>query len=242
MPRVNRIKHARKPKVCGKCQAAINVGDPYVWFQFAYAAKTIRCGKPECYPASKELTRSEFAQNCIDYTERLDAACSALGSSEDADAFADELESLASDMREYAEELEERRGNMPEQLQDSDSGSLLEERAENLNNGAEELDEVATKAREVEMLTDTSQVREKFFDDMVAEGECHDPENMDDLIVTFGDDVPRDEYDSEEDWHTALKDECQESNDTALVARGEDYNQEIVDTLTDEATSVSFEG
>lgn len=50
------------------------------------------------------------------------------------------VEDIASRLRELASEQEDKRSNMPDALQDSDTGQLLEERAQNMESAADEFD------------------------------------------------------------------------------------------------------
>lgn len=63
---------------------------------------------------------------------------------------AEELKELAERVRTLGEEQEERRGNMPDSLQESPSGELLSERAGECEELADELDELATRLEEEE--------------------------------------------------------------------------------------------
>jgi len=61
MPRVNTVKSARKPQgKCSRCDAELEVGSPYIWWQFRFGPKYKRCTEPTCRPRRSELTRSEI--------------------------------------------------------------------------------------------------------------------------------------------------------------------------------------
>ena len=61
MPKVERIKKARKPQGrCGKCGTEIKRGDPYVTWAFRYGGKRVRCNAPSCYPQASDLTNSPY--------------------------------------------------------------------------------------------------------------------------------------------------------------------------------------
>ena len=123
MPRVTHVKHARKDYP----QYDIKQGDEYYWWKFRFGSKH----KSKTTPARSQLTQSEFLSTIYDLEDRL-GALSAEGSTRedvqsDVDSIKDELEALAS-------QCEDNRSNMPESLQDSESGQLLETRAEAVQN------------------------------------------------------------------------------------------------------------
>ena len=136
MPRVNRVEHCRKsPGACGKCGEEIKIKDAYVWWKFRYGGKCIRCAKPGCVPKPSDLTQSEFYGT--------------LYSIQEAGFTADTLEDLESErddikgqLEELRDEQEEKRSNMPESLQESDTGNTLQERYDALEEAVNNLDSV----------------------------------------------------------------------------------------------------
>src|SRR5207248_1872438 len=67
------------------------------------------------------------------------------GENQDFGAFASALEEIASSVREAGEECEGNRSNMPDGLQDSETGQLLETRAEQCNTMADDLESAASE-------------------------------------------------------------------------------------------------
>lgn len=136
MPRVTTVKSARKSQgTCGKCGARIKEGDTYRWWKFRYGGRRVRCAKPECTPRASDLTQSAFYGQLYDLQDSLDEAIA----NKDADA----LRSIADDLRSLGEECSSSRDNMPEGLQDSDTGELLQTRADECESRADELESAA---------------------------------------------------------------------------------------------------
>lgn len=139
MPRVNRVKKARKDQgTCSKCGKAISAGDPYVWWKHKLAYGGLlrkRCSEQACYPRPSDLTLSEFQVRLCEITEAKDDLLHM--------ADADSLREQAEELRTLGEEQREKRENMPEGLQDSDTGQLLEERADACESAADEWDSQA---------------------------------------------------------------------------------------------------
>ncbi len=106
-------------------------GEPYYWWQFAFGAKHISKERPP----RTALTQSAFLQELWGIEDDL----AALTTEDDLESCRDELVGRIND---FADEQEEHRENMPEGLQDSDTGSLLEERAEALRDWATDLENV----------------------------------------------------------------------------------------------------
>lgn len=136
MPRVTKVEKCRKAQgQCTKCGDKIKVGDPYVWWKFQFGPRLVRCAKAECYPKPSDLTRSEFLGQLYDLQARdIDGE-----SVEDLESIKDEL---VSDLDSMRSDCEDKRSNMPEQLQDSDTGNLLQERIDALENAVSELEAI----------------------------------------------------------------------------------------------------
>jgi len=109
----------------------IKKGDSYWWWQFAYSKK--QCSKTKPKPA--QLTRSEFYQFVYGIKEEI----ANLEANDGLEAARDEI---VQQLRDQADELEGKRENMPEGLQESSTGELLQERADAMTAAADELDEI----------------------------------------------------------------------------------------------------
>ena len=129
MPRVHHVMKARKANP----NKGIAVGDEYYWWKFAFGPKMVS----KTPPRRQQLTQSSFLQSLYDIEDTRD------GLTAD-DGLPDAISELAQSLRDLASEQEDNRSNMPDQLQESDTGTLLQERADALNAAADELDGIDT--------------------------------------------------------------------------------------------------
>lgn len=140
MPKVIRVASARKDVGnCGCCGTAIKAGDPYLWFQFRFQPKQVRCSKSECAPKPVDLTRSEYqrAIYALHENHTFDGA-----SLED---LTTQKEDAVSAIEELRDETQEKLDNMPEGLQQGDTGQLLQERIDALESALSDLEGVELK-------------------------------------------------------------------------------------------------
>jgi len=107
MPRVHHVIKARKDYP----EQQIKKGESYFWWKFNYGPKM----RSKVRPKPQQLTRSDFWISVYDFQDEL----SGISDSE-------ELEDIIQRIREFAEEQEEKRSNMPESLQNSDKYSIAE--------------------------------------------------------------------------------------------------------------------
>lgn len=84
-------------------------------------------------PKPSQLTQSDFLSQFYALTERIDELKAEEG-------IADEVSSIASDFRDLGSEQEDKKSNMPDALQDGDTGQMLEERKEKCESIADELE------------------------------------------------------------------------------------------------------
>jgi Zn-dependent M32 family carboxypeptidase len=133
MPRVFRIEKSRVPHKCGKCGCTVEKGQPYVYwtkrvgFGRISGVKYTRCSKQECYPKQSELTSSEFYSAWESIKENVDFSAATT---------IDEMESCVSDavneISSLRDETQSKLDSMPEGLQQGDTGQLLQQRVEAL--------------------------------------------------------------------------------------------------------------
>lgn len=136
MPRVTFVKKAQKaPGQCGKCGIKIKVGDSYRWWKFRYGGKRVRCDKAECAPRASDLTQSEFYSTLYSIQDSLEEAIS--------NQSADDMRSAAEELRSLGEECSDKRSNMPDSLQYSETGELLETRSDECSSRADEIESAA---------------------------------------------------------------------------------------------------
>jgi len=159
MPKLNFVKKARnniysegtEDKKTGKVDRSrpadkddeliVAKGDSYYWWKFRFGGKRISKNKPR----RSQLTQSEFYSTLYDLEDSVNDAGS------DQESVAEALSSAADEVRSLGEEQSSKRDNMPESLQDSDTGSLLEERASECERLADELEQAESEIRNIEI-------------------------------------------------------------------------------------------
>ncbi len=127
MPRVTHVKKARKAIP----QYNIEVGDSYYWWKFKNCAKQASKSPPKPW----QLTRSEFLRGVYILQDRI------------ADTTTDQLseewrDGLVEDIRNIGEQCQESLDNMPDSLQYSPTGEMLQERIDAMETWAEEVENV----------------------------------------------------------------------------------------------------
>ncbi len=127
MPRVHLVKAAAKDNPVAK------KGESYHWWKPRYGGK--RYSKTP--PRPSQLTTSDFLSRQMELEERVGDLR--------ADTFEDlksEVESICEEIRMLGEEQDEKLNNMPDSLQQSPTGELLEGRASACEDWASELEGV----------------------------------------------------------------------------------------------------
>lgn len=136
MPRVHAIAKCRKsPGECGKCGDLIWPGSPYLFWAFAFSPRSIRCAKPECRPKPWDLTRSAYYQALYQLQAEE-------WSADTVDELEAQRDNMVGEVEQLRDEQEEKKSNMPDALQDSSSGELLQERYDSLDEAANALSSV----------------------------------------------------------------------------------------------------
>lgn len=130
MARVHHVKSSRKEYRCSKCGSIIPVGSPYVYGSvFRRRSPVRRCLK--CGLKSYELSTSEYTKSIGAIVEDWERDYGV----EDGVWLA-----IAGALQEVLDETQESFDNIPYQLQDGDTGNLLQERIEQLEQAIQELD------------------------------------------------------------------------------------------------------
>ena len=125
MAKVHCVEKARKDNsVCKK-------GETYYWWSTRITVGKSYVSKKhlsKTFPKRSQLTNSEFLGQMYDIEDdRLGKLNQAgFASAEDLRA---EVDSIAEDIRTLGEEQEDKRGNMPEGLQEGSTGEMLQERS-----------------------------------------------------------------------------------------------------------------
>ena len=149
MPRVHKVNSARKDYP----NHGIKKGDTYYWWKFRFGGKRVSL----YYPKRSQLTQSAFLGTIYDIEDDLAAA----NSESDLQSL---VESCISDLEELRDEQEEKRDNMPEQLQDSPTGELLQERYDALDDMITELEGLS-----FDELDDDNADRESIIESILEE-------------------------------------------------------------------------
>ncbi len=127
MARATFVKKARKDIP----SAGIKAGESYYWWKFRFGGKYFS----KTAPRRSQLTQSEFYSQVYEIEDEI------AGATAD-ESLKDFVEDIASRLREIGEDCQSKRDNMPESLQDSDTGSLLEERAQAMETAADEFESI----------------------------------------------------------------------------------------------------
>ena len=130
MPRVTHVKKARKDNPAH----GIKKGESYFWWKFRFGGKHYS----KVHPKPSQLTQSEFLGTMYDIEERIIVLDQITSAAE----MITTVEGIVEELRTLAEEQEEKLSNMPDSLQESDTGQLLQDRADNTNQMADDLEGV----------------------------------------------------------------------------------------------------
>jgi len=127
MPRVNVVKKAAKDYP----EQGIKKGQEYFWWKFRFGPMV----RSKEHPKPWQLTRSEFYSTLYQIQDALGKI-----TAEDVESLQQQVQDLAGQIRELGEECQEKHDNMPDSLQDSETGELLTSRAEAMESAADELE------------------------------------------------------------------------------------------------------
>jgi hypothetical protein len=129
MARAHFVKKARKDYP----DAGIKKGDSYYWWAFQYGPMV----RSKVAPKPSQLTQSEFLSTVYDINERLESI-----DGETAEDFESAISEIVGDLENLRDETQEKHDNMPEQLQQGDTGQLLEERVQSIEGMISNLESV----------------------------------------------------------------------------------------------------
>ena len=131
MPKVNYVKAARKPKP----EIGVGVGESYYWWKHKLArGGLVRCSKTR--PRPSQLNLSEYYSRLFSIQEQLEDF---EGTRDD---FRQHVEGMVSELEELRDEQQEKRDNMPENLQESSTGELLGERYDSVDSYISDLQSI----------------------------------------------------------------------------------------------------
>lgn len=135
MPKVNYVKAARKDNPVAKA------GEPYYWWQFRNGGK--RYSKTR--PRQSELTQSDKLSRAYALSERLEDIALPEGDDRDelktaVESAVDELQEVAEEVRALADEYRDSAENIRSSFSESPTADECEEKADNLDGWAEEIE------------------------------------------------------------------------------------------------------
>lgn len=194
-----------------KDKILIAAGESYYWWAFKNGPK--HYSKKE--PKPSQLTQSAYLATIYDLQDRM---ANIRENVSDADSLQTELEDIKSEIETLRDEQEEKRDNMPESLQDSDTGTLLQERYDALDSAYSELDGIDTDYEE----KSDDELREELAED-IDESDLDRPD------------------DDDEDWdeEAARRDAV---TDTMIEEKKTELLEEWLDEKCEEISNVSLEG
>lgn len=186
MPRVHFVKAARKVNPVAR------VGESYYWWKFRYGGKHYS----KTPPRPSQLTQSEYygiiratCEALEDYKpEQTTTIVEARSTLEAAAAF---IREQAEQVQQAGEECQDKLDNMPEGLQEGDTGQLLQERIEACDSAYTDMDNVADELE--------SEDPEQWRADK--------DEDEDDVLPDIDDDFPVEE----DDVHQFIQDKIEEA-------------------------------
>jgi len=125
MPRVTHVKAARKDNPVAK------KGESYYWWKFRYGGKRYSL----TYPKASQLTQSAYFGTVYSMQEEVEA-----WEGEDVLSFEGLKEDILGQVEELREETQSSLDNMPDQLQYSPTGELLQERVDALDSAESDIE------------------------------------------------------------------------------------------------------
>ena len=131
MGKVTKVNKSRKEFKCNKCGSTIPKGSTYYRGSLNSSHDIIRCSK--CKLKSWEVTASEY---------KLEVGRIVYDWRSHYDVDDDIISNISADLESIRDELSNKLDNMPEGLQDSGTGIMLQERVDSLDAALDQLDDV----------------------------------------------------------------------------------------------------
>lgn len=160
MARAHFVKAARKAYP----EAGINKGDSYWWWQFRHGPKR----RSKTRPRASQLTQSAYLSTLYGLREQVeDFALPDDGTEKDKLAALKEfIDNLRPDVEGLGEECQNSLDNMPDSLQDGDTGQMLQERIDSCEEAASELDSIIDRCDEA---METEEDEAESAEDLISE-------------------------------------------------------------------------
>jgi len=166
MPKVNYVKKARKDNpVCKK-------GESYYWWKFRFGSKHYSLTPPR----QSQLTQSDFLSTIYGIQENIEDLTIE-------DNFEEAIEGIKSELEELQSQCEESRDNMPEQLQDSGSGEMLQNRYDSIDEMISELESIDLEVEDFskELEKEEDETEEEFNERVEQETESKKEEILSEI-------------------------------------------------------------
>ena len=129
MPKVEFVKKAQKDYP----SEGIKKGESYYWWKFNFGPLC----KSKTPPKQSQLTRSDFLASVYDLQDRIGAMVA-----DNAEDLKSEVDEIVDEIRQLGEEQSDKLSNMPDSLQESQTGELLQGRADSCEEWADNLEGV----------------------------------------------------------------------------------------------------
>jgi hypothetical protein len=218
MPRVNFVKKAAKDYP----EAGIKKGEEYYHWKFRFGPMV----RSKEHPKPWQLTRSEFYSTLYQIQD-------AIGNikAEDVEDLQQQVQDLAGQIRELGEECQEKHDNMPDSLQDSETGELLTSRAEAMESAADELEGIDFDAPDEGDLVE--EVKEEMREELEAENKLLD-EDPNAISDELSEEDPEFDGKSDEDKHHLIDVEIahrKDANEQVWKGLEEEIGQQVSDKM-----------
>ena len=222
MPKVTFVKSARKANP----RYGIEVGDSYYHWAFMVGGRggPKICSKTK--PTRSQLTNSDFLQGLYgifdDDLAGIETAINDTANTPDWSSIPDDIEAIAERLRELGQEQRDKFENMPEGLQQGDTGQMLEQRADGCESAA---DEVETAASDLRQKLEELDSEQEEYDAAVEAWKAYDEEYSAWEAADDGSDEPT-EPDSERpdpdrDFDDERREACGEATSAAMETEGQ---------------------
>ena len=208
MPRVTHVKSARKDnQVCKK-------GESYFWWKFRYGGKRYSLTRPR----PSQLTQSAYYGTLYALQEEVEDT-----DISDANDFEGLVDTIRDQLEELGQETQDSLDNMPESLQYSPTGELLQER----------VDAVESAASDIEGIDELDEFDEEDFEREDFEREDFDGDKNDKAAIAAHEeeqDVMENDHEFEQD---ELESDHEQDQSEDKQAEFDAWKEEAISTLVE---------
>jgi hypothetical protein len=132
-------------------EQGIKKGESYYHWSFRFGGKH----RSKTAPRASQLTQSGFLSQAYALNERLEDLDAS--NYDDAEGLKDEIAEIAEEFRSLGQEAEDNKSNMPDGLQEGDTGNMLQERADRCSEIADELESMDAEVDEEGLRTEAKE-------------------------------------------------------------------------------------